>query len=66
MRALAEDENNEGRTIIYESGARSGVYGLLVKCFAMSLFERLVALMVLDFGRVINVTWPFAAILIYQ
>ena len=63
VRALAEDINSEERAILCESGARPGVYGLLVKCCAMSLFERrfqetvlggsiscLVALMVLDFG----------------
>ncbi len=44
-RALAEDDNSEERAIpsLCESGARpasSGVYGLLVQCSAMSLFER--------------------------
>ena len=39
-RALAEDGNSEERAILCESGARPGVYGLLVKCCAMSLFER--------------------------
>ena len=38
-RALAEDDNSEERAILCESGARPGVYGLLVKCCAMSLFE---------------------------
>ncbi len=74
--ALAEDDidhdNSEECAILCESGARPGVYGLLVKCCAMSLFDSsvarfqetvlggsiscLVALMVLDFGRVINLT----------
>jgi hypothetical protein len=43
-RALAEDDNSEERAILCESGARPGVYGLLVKCChgatRMSLFER--------------------------
>jgi hypothetical protein len=40
-RALAEDVNSEECAIeLCESGARPGVYGLLVKCSAMSLFER--------------------------
>ncbi len=39
-RALAEDDNSEECAILCESGARPGVYGLLVKCCAMSLFER--------------------------
>ena len=39
-RALAEDDNSEERAILCESGARPGVYGLLVNCCAMSLFER--------------------------
>ncbi len=38
--ALAEDDNSEECAILCESGARPGVYGLLVKCCAMSLFER--------------------------
>ncbi len=39
---IAEDDNSEERAILCESasGARPGVYGLLVKCCAMSLFER--------------------------
>ncbi len=32
--------HSEERAILCESGARPGVYGLLVKCGAMSLFER--------------------------
>ena len=39
-RALAEDDNSEERAILCESGARPGVYDLLVKCCAMPLFER--------------------------
>ena len=39
-RALAEDDNSEECAILCESGARPGGYGLLVKCCAMSLFER--------------------------
>ena len=38
--ALAEDDNSEECAILCESGARPGGYGLLVKCCAMSLFER--------------------------
>ncbi len=38
--ALAEDDNSEECAILCESGARPGVYGLLVECCAMSLFER--------------------------
>ena len=39
---IAEDDNlnSEERAILCESGARPCVYGLLVKCCAMSLFER--------------------------
>ena len=36
----AEDDNSEECAILCESGARPGGYGLLVKCCAMSLFER--------------------------
>ena len=39
-RALAEDDNSEERAILCESGARPGVYDVLVSCCAMSLFER--------------------------
>jgi hypothetical protein len=34
--ALAEDDNSEECAILCESGARPGVYGLLVTCCAMS------------------------------
>jgi hypothetical protein len=38
--SLSEDVNSEERAILCESGARPGVYDLLVRCCAMSLFER--------------------------
>jgi hypothetical protein len=70
-RALAEDDNSEECAILCESGARPGVYGLVfmaVLCHYSSVaryqetvlggtsISCLVALMVLDFGRVINLT----------
>jgi hypothetical protein len=39
-RALAEDDNSEERAIFVNLGLGLVFYGLLVKCSAMSLFER--------------------------